>query len=228
MLGVKMAKASLQFQVLRHWPHACRTEAVIKSSFLGVPLPHGIESAFDDQSAQINRSGSLVYEALLARSVDHQVSRAFEIQSLAYFVHQVDRISHARGRHVAVRMARRHHAGEILGEQFFAFWNFGAGRRESRHAAIRRARRRLNAGVRVLLVVVANNQAVVVAIERAGNRSQTDVRCAAVPRFANNVRELALPLSLADHRLIGGGDTRGKAARAADLRVRPWHVVWRA
>ena len=115
-----------------------------------------------------------------------------------------------------------------LGNNFFAFGNFGAGRREGRHAAVGRARRSLNAGVGVLLVVVADDQAIVIAIERAGNRGEADVGGAAIARFADDVREFALPLALADHRFISGGDAGGEAACAANLGVRPRHVVRRA
>ena len=62
-------------------------------------------------------------------------------------------------------------------------------------------------------------------VECAGNRRETDIGCAAVTRFADNVRILALPLALADHGFIRGGDARSKAASAANLRVRPRHVV---
>ena len=37
----------------------------------------------------------------------------------------------------------------------------------------------------------------------------------------------ALPLALADHGFISGGDARGEASGAADLRVRPGHIVGR-
>src|SRR5208283_3389561 len=95
------------------------------------------------------------------------------------------------------------------------------------HAAIGRARRSLDAGVGVLLVVVADDQTIVIAIERAGNRSQADVGGAAVAGFANNVREGALVFAFANHRFVGRGDTCGETAGAADLRVRPGHVVGR-
>src|ERR1022692_4541507 len=130
-----MAEASLQFQVLGNRSHACRTEAVIESARLWTPLPHGIETAFDDQPAQINRARRLVYKALLTGRIDHQVSSALVVESLAYFIHQVDGVSHARSRHVAVRMPSRHHAREILGEQLLAFRNFRTRRREGRHTA---------------------------------------------------------------------------------------------
>ncbi len=125
-------------------------------------------------------------------------------------------------------MAGRHHAGEVLGEQLLRFRNHRARRRERRHAAVGRPRRGLDAGVGVLLVVVADDQAVVIPVERARNRGQPDVGRAAVARLADDVRKRALPLALADHRFVGGGDAGGEAAGAADLRVRPGHVVGRA
>ena len=116
MLGVKMAEAPLQLQVLRHRAHACGTEAVIEGALLWIPLPHGIEATFDDQTAEINRARCLVDEALLAGRVDHEVPGAFVIESLANFVHQVDGITHACRRHIAMRVASGHHAREIFGE----------------------------------------------------------------------------------------------------------------
>src|ERR1035438_2369072 len=105
-----------------------------------------------------------------------------------------------------MRMTSRHHAREVFGEQLLTFGNFRPGRRECRHAAVRSARRSLNAGVGVLLVVVADDQAVVIAIERAGDRGETDVGGAAVARFADDIWEFTLPLPLADHGFISGGD----------------------
>ncbi len=223
-----MAEAALQFQILRYRPHARRAEAVIELTLLGVPLPHRIQSAFHNQPAQVDRARRLVHEALLAGCVDHQVCGAFVVESLADLIHQVDRVANARGCHIAVGMPSRHHAREILRIQLLAFGNFRAGRRKRRHASIRSARRSLNAGVRVLLVVVANNQAVVIPIECAGNRGEADVGRATVARLADNIREGTLPLALADHRFIGGGDAGGEAACATNLRVRPRHVVRRA
>ncbi len=117
VLGVEMAEAPLQLQVFGHRPHVSRAEAVIVLALLGIPFPDRVESAFDDEPAEIDRARRLVHETLLARRVDHQERSALVVESLAHFVHQVDRISHARGRHVAVRMSGGHHAGEILGEQ---------------------------------------------------------------------------------------------------------------
>src|ERR1700689_3330498 len=111
-----MTEASLQLQVLGYRAHARRTEAVIKSALLWIPLPHRIEAAFDDQTAEIDRARRLVNESLLAGRVDHEVRSAFVIESLANFIHQVDGIAHARGRYVAVRMTSGHHACEIFGE----------------------------------------------------------------------------------------------------------------
>ena len=115
-----------------------------------------------------------------------------------------------------------------FGIKFLRLGNFRARRRERGHAAIGRARRSLNARVRILLVVVADDQAIVIAIERAGNRSEADVGRAAVARFADDIRKRSLPLAFANHGFIRGSNARGEAARAADLRVRPRHIVGRA
>ena len=136
VLGVQVAEASLQFQVFRYRPHALRTEAVIVLALLRIPLPDRVEAAFDDQPAEIDRARRLVDEALLARGVDHQVRRALVVEPLAHLVHQVDRVAHARGGHVAVRMAGRHHAREILGEQRLRFGNHRA--RAARTSSCRR------------------------------------------------------------------------------------------
>ena len=67
-----------------------------------------------------------------------------------------------------------------------------------------------------------------IAIKRAGNGGESDIGGTAVARFANDIRKLSLPLSFANHGFISGSDAGGEAARAADLRMRPGHVVGRA
>ena len=67
-----------------------------------------------------------------------------------------------------------------------------------------------------------------IAIERSGNRREADIGRAAVAGFANNIRELALPLAFADHGFIRRGYARREAAGAANLRVRPRYVIGRA
>src|ERR1700719_2448170 len=79
----------------------------------------------------------------------------------------------------------------------------------------------------MLLVVVADNQAIVIAVERSRDGGQADVRSAAVSGFANDIRKRALVLAFANHGFVRRGDTCGEAARAADLRVRPGHIVRR-
>ena len=49
------------------------------------------------------------------------------VEALAHFVHQVDGITHAGGRHVAVRMAAAIMRARSLGNSFFAFGTFGPG-----------------------------------------------------------------------------------------------------
>src|SRR6202167_169188 len=222
---MKMPEASLQFQILGYRPHAGWPEAVIVGSLLRIPLPHGVEPAFDNQPAKIDRARRLVDEAFLAGGVNHQIRRTLMVEPLADFVHQVDGVAYAGGTYVAMRMASSHHAGEVLGKQFLAFRNFRTGRREGRHAPVRRPRRRLDTGVRILLIVITDNQAVVIAIKRAGNRSETDVGRAAVAGLADDIRERTLPLSFSNHGFIGRGHTCRKAARTANLRVRPRYIV---
>src|SRR5208337_3507901 len=98
-----MAESSLQFQVLGNRPHVLRAEAVIILTLLWVPLPDRIEPAFDDKPAKIDRARCFVHEALLAGGVNHQVRGTLMVESLAYLVHQVDRVAHTSGRHIAVR-----------------------------------------------------------------------------------------------------------------------------
>src|SRR5438132_6126807 len=119
MLGVQMAEAALQLQIFRYRSHGSRAEAIVVRAYLVIPFPDRIEAAFDDQAAEIDRARRLVYEPLLARSVDHQESTALVIQPLAYFIHEINRIAHARGRYIAMRMAGRHHARQVLGEERF-------------------------------------------------------------------------------------------------------------
>src|SRR5438874_2492564 len=104
MLGVQMAEAALQLQIFRYRPHGSRAEAIIVCSLLVIPFPDRIEPAFDDQAAKIDRARRLVYEPLLARCVDHQESTALVIEPLAHFIHEINRIAHARGSHIAMRM----------------------------------------------------------------------------------------------------------------------------
>ena len=125
-------------------------------------------------------------------------------------------------------MAGGHHPPEILREERFGFRYLRARGREGRHSAVGSPRRSLDARVGVLLVVVADDQAIVVAIERARHRREPDVGDAAVARLANDVREFPLPLALADHGLVGGRDAGRETSRAANLRVRPGDVVRRA
>src|SRR5579864_4306638 len=189
-----MTESSLQFQVLRYRPHVLWAEAVIVEAPFRIPLPDRIEPALNDHTSKINRAWRLVHEALLARSVYHEIRSASMIQSLANFVHQIDRIANARRRHVAMGMPGCHHAGKIFWKELFAFGNLRPRWREGCHASIRRARRCLDARVRVLLIVVADDQAVVIAIKCSGNRRQPNVRRATVPRLTNNVGIRALPL----------------------------------
>ena len=51
---------------------------------------------------------------------------------------------------------------------------------------------------------------------------------AAVASLANNIRKLPLPLAFANHGFISSGNAGRKAARAANLRMRPRHIVGRA
>src|SRR5208283_1683324 len=85
-----------------------------------------------------------------------------------------------------------------------------------------------NTSVGILLVVVTDDQAIMIAIERAGDRCESNVGCAAVASLADDVGKLPFPLALADHRFISGRDAGSKAAGAANLRVRPRHVIRRA
>src|SRR5579864_1934838 len=220
-----MTESSLQFQVLRYRPHVLWAEAVIVDAPFRIPLPDRIEPALNDHTSKINRAWRLVHEALLARSVYHEIRSASMIQALANLVHQIDRIANASGRHVAMGMPGCHHAGKIFGKQLLSFGDLGPRGREGRHASIRRARRCLDARVRVLLIVVADDQAVVISIERARYRGETNVRRTAVARLTDNIWKRALPLALPNHGFIGRGYARSKAPRAANLCVRPRHVI---
>src|ERR1700676_4302654 len=135
-----MAEPPLQLSILGHWPHVGGTENLIISALLSIPHPHRVQSAFDDQTAQVNRPGSLVHEALLTRRIHHQESTPFMFEALSYFIHHIDGISNTRRRHVAMWMPSGHHASEVLGIKFLSLWNFRPRRRESCHAAVRCAR----------------------------------------------------------------------------------------
>src|SRR5579864_7399181 len=223
-----MTESSLQFQVLRYRPHVLWAEAVIVEAPFRIPLPDRIEPALNDHTSKINRAWRLVHETLLARSVYHEIRSASVIQALANFVHQIDRVADAGRRHVAMGMPGCHHPGKIFGKQLLSFGDLGPRGREGRHASIRRARGCLNARVRVLLIVVADDQAVVIAIERARYRGETYVRRTAVTRLTDNIWKRALPLALPNHGFIGRGYARSEAPRAANLGVRPGHVIGRA
>src|SRR5579872_3039590 len=222
---MQVSEAALQYQVFRNRTHARRTEAVVELTLFGIPLPHRIKSAFDHEAPEIDRPRRLVDKSLLARRVDHEISGALVVQPLPNLIHEVDGIAHTRGRDVAVRMSRRHHTCEILRIKFLALGNLRTWRRKRGHAAIRCARRRLDAGVGILLVVVADNKAIVIAIEGARDRGESDVRGTAIASFADNIWKFPLPFAFADHRLICGGNPRRETTRAADLRVRPGNVV---
>ena len=150
------------------------------------------------------------------------------VQALAGLVHQVDRVADGRGGHVAVRVALGHHLGQVLRRQLLAFRYRLAERRERRHARVGRGRRRLDAGVGVALVVVADEQRVVVPVQRAGDRPDADVRRRPVARHHQDVRVRARIAALPDHRLVAGRHAGGERAAAGDRGVRPRHRVRRA
>ncbi len=124
-----------------------------------------------------------------------------------------------------MRVPLGHHPGQVLRRQLLARRVGLAGRGERGQPRVRRGRRDLDAGVRVALVVVADEQRVVVAVQRAGDRAQPDVRGAAVPGHHDDVRVRAGVAALADHGLVARGHARGERPAAGDRRVRPRHGV---
>jgi hypothetical protein len=131
------------------------------------------------------------------------------IEALAGLVHQVDRVADGRRGYVAVRVPLGHHPGQVLRRQLLAFRDRLAERRERRHARVGRRRRRLDAGVGVALVVVADEQRVVVPVQRAGNRPEADVRGRPVARHHEDVRVRARIAALPDHRLAAARCRQG-------------------
>ena len=125
-------------------------------------------------------------------------------------------------------MARGHHLRELLRPERLALRDLRAGWREGRHPAVGRRGRGLDAGVRVLLVVVADEQGVVVPVQHPRDRAEADVGGAAVSRHADDVGVRALVLALADHRLVAGRHAGGEGAPAGDRRVGPRDRVGRA
>ena len=147
------------------------------------------------------------------------------VEALAGLVHEVDRVADRGGGHIAVRVPRGHHLGQVLRRQLLALRDRLAERRERGHARVRRGRGGLDPGIGVALVVVADEQRVVVAVQGPGDRAEPDVGGAAVARHHDDVRVRAGVTALADHRLVGGRHPGRERAAAGDRRVRPGNRV---
>ena len=227
VLGQHVPEPALHGQVVGHRPLDGRVEVAVRP-LLRVVLPDREEPGLDDPPAQLDRHRGLVDPALLARRVAVQEGRAHVVEALAGLVHQVDGVAHRRGGHVAVRVSLGHHLGQVLRRQLLALGDRLAERRERGHARVGRGRRGLDAGVGVALVVVADEQRVVVAVQRAGDRPEADVRGRAVARHHQDVRVRARVPALPDHRLVAGRHAGGERAAAGDRGVRPRHRVRRA
>src|SRR5712664_594512 len=146
-------------------------------------------------------------------------------QRLAHGVHRQHRIRHVHGRDVfALGVSRRHHPGHVLLPAVMHDALLGPGGTERGVRAPGSRAAELDIGVRVRLVVVHQDQAVVVWMgERGGDGGDAHVRAAAVAAEGDHVDGLFLHLALAHQRLERRCRTERGGARGAELRVHPGH-----
>src|SRR5205809_1887526 len=151
--------------------------------------------------------------------------RAAELEGLADLVHKVDRVRRASSRDVTrLRVARGEHARHVLLPTGVHEALLAAARGERGHRAVRRLTRELDVGVRVALVVIEENEAVVFLVRQGrGDGAEAHVRSAAVTTKSDDVDLLVLELALAHQDLEPCCGAERRRAGGAELGVHPSH-----
>src|SRR5207249_5241583 len=164
------------------------------------------DPALDGEVAELLAVLRVVVPALGARVERVDERRSADLEGLADLVHEVDRVRGAAGRdEPRLRMPRGEHAGNVLLPASVHEPLLRARWRERGHGAVRRLARELDVRVRVALVVVEQDEAVVLLVgERGGDGAEAHVRAAAVAAERDDVDLLVLQLALAHQDLEAG------------------------
>src|SRR5207248_515777 len=131
----------------------------------GVVLPDWEQAALHDSTPDLHGHRGLIHPPLLTRRETVEEGSAPMVEPLPSLVHNVYRVSHRRRGDIAVWMPFGHHLCEVLGRELLRGRIGLSVRCERSHAGVRRRRRRLDSCVRVALVVVANEESIVVAVQ---------------------------------------------------------------
>src|SRR5213078_2820106 len=156
------------------------------------------DPALDGEVTELLRVLRVVVPPLRARVEGVDERWPAKLERLADLVHEIHCVRGASRRDVArLGMAGSQHSGHVLLPAGVHKALLGARWRERRHRTVRRLARELDVGVRVRLVVVEQNEAVVVLVcERRRDGAEAHVRAAAVTAESDDVDLLVLELAL--------------------------------
>src|SRR2546421_5280961 len=183
------------------------------------------DPALDGEVTELLRVLRVVVPTLRARVEGVDERRPAELERLADLIHEIHGVRGAsRGDVPRLGVAGGEHTRHVLLPAGVHEALLRARRRERRHRAVRRLARELDVGVRVRLVVVEQDEAVVVLVrERRGDRAEAHVRAAAVAAEGDDVDLLVLDLALAHEHLEAGRRAERRGARRAELGMHPRH-----
>ena len=215
-LAEQVREALLQLQVLGHRHLAPDRRA--RGDLAVLRLEQREEAGLDGEARELDRVLGRRAPAERTRHEDVDVARAADPHRVRHLALEVAQVGDARGRDVRNAVRHRDPRHVLAGAEDVA--GRGPDRRRRRGARRRRRRARaLHAGVHVRLVVVADVEHVVVALEHARQAAEADVGRAAVAALRDHADVAAAERAL--RRRDARGDRRGVAEQRMDPRNLP-------
>ena len=216
LLAEQVCKALLQHQILLDGLLATDLGNIGHLTVFG--FKDREQTGFVCKTREFNRLGRRSAPAKRARNENVDIARAVKTHCITHLAFQIVQIGHGGSCHVG-NAVRHGDGGHVLALTETVAREIGRRHRRRRTGRRRRCRGTLHAGVHVGLVVKADIEHVVVALEHAREATEADVGGAAVTAQSKDADGFAALLASLDAR--GSGQTGRNGRRIAEKRMEP-------